>query len=58
MHEEQSIVRAPAEMNELAKAGVVMSDVTDKLLTDGLSSFQKSFESLTQGLEKKVSALV
>jgi hypothetical protein len=44
-------------MSELAAVGIVMSDVTDKLLTDGLASFQKSFESLTAGLQKKATAL-
>ncbi len=40
-------------MRELAAVGIDISDVTDKLLSDGLASFQKSFESLTAGLEKK-----
>jgi hypothetical protein len=34
-----------------------MKDVTDKLLREGLASFQKSFDSLTAGLEKKSAAL-
>ena len=34
-----------------------MKDVTDKLLADGLASFQKSFETLIAGLEKKTKAL-
>ena len=48
---------AERTMSELAAAGIVMRDVTDKLLAEGLASFQKSFESLTLGLEKKVKAL-
>ena len=48
---------AERTMSELAAAGIVMGDVTDKLLAEGLASFQKSFESLTLGLEKKVKAL-
>ena len=48
---------AEQTMRDLAAAGIVMSDVTDKLLTEGLASFQKSFETLTLGLEKKVKAL-
>ena len=44
-------------MRDLAVVGIVMSDVTDKLLAEGLASFQKSFESLTLGLQKKVNAL-
>ena len=44
-------------MRDLAAVGIVMSDVTDKLLAEGLASFQKSFESLTLGLQNKVNAL-
>ncbi len=52
-----NVAAAERTMTELAAAGVVMSDVTDKLLMEGLASFQKSFESLTHGLQKKVTAL-
>jgi hypothetical protein len=31
--------------------------VTNKLLVDGLASFQKSFESLMSGLERKTKTL-
>ena len=34
-----------------------MRDVTDKLLVDGLASFQKSFDTLIAGLQKKTKAL-
>ncbi|MDB4888713.1 MAG: Transaldolase [Gemmatimonadetes bacterium] len=44
-------------MSDLAAAGIDMTDVTNKLLSEGLASFQKSFESLTAGLEKKREAL-
>ena len=40
-------------IDDLAKAGIDMTDVTEKLLTDGLASFQKSFDSLTAGLDAK-----
>lgn len=43
--------------HDLEQAGVHMKDVTDKLLSDGLASFQKSFDSLLHGLERKASAL-
>ena len=43
---------------ELEAAGISMEEVTDKLLVDGLASFQKSFEQLTAGLAKKMSLLV
>src|SRR5215218_578449 len=42
---------------DLAAVGIDLHEVTDKLLRDGLASFQKSFESLTVGLEKKSAAL-
>ena len=44
---------ARADLKALEKAGVSMKEVTDKLLADGLASFQKSFDSLIAGLEKK-----
>jgi len=44
---------ARADIAALEKAGVSMKDVTDKLLVEGLASFQKSFDSLIAGLEKK-----
>jgi len=43
---------------ELESAGISMEEVTDKLLVDGLASFQKSFDQLTAGLAKKMSLLV
>ncbi len=44
-------------MGELAAVGIDMKDVTEKLLRDGLASFQKSFDSLTSGLAKKSARL-
>jgi len=44
-------------LQELEALGVSMRDVTDKLLVDGLASFQKSFDSLLAGLERKVRSL-
>ena len=43
---------------ELEAVGVSLEEVTDKLLVDGLASFQKSFDQLTAGLAKKMSLLV
>ncbi len=42
---------------ELEAAGVSMREVTDKLLVEGLASFQKSFDTLIAGLERKTRAL-
>ena len=48
---------AQRTIDALERNGVSMRDVTDKLLADGLASFQKSFETLLAGLEKKTKAL-
>jgi transaldolase len=42
---------------QIETAGISMRAVTDKLLVDGLASFQKSFDTLLGGLEKKTKAL-
>ena len=41
----------------LEKAGISMREVTDKLLADGLASFQKSFDTLIAGLKQKTKSL-
>lgn len=48
---------AQRTLDDLAAVGIRLDDVTDKLLHDGLASFQQSFDSLTAGLAKKSSAL-
>src|SRR5688500_5121925 len=48
---------AEGVLRELEAVGISMRDVTDKLLVDGLASFQKSFDSLTAGIERKMSQL-
>ena len=42
---------------DLTALGIDMTSVTDKLLVDGIASFQKSFDGLLGGIEKKMSAL-
>ena len=42
---------------EVERAGVSLREVTDKLLVDGLRSFEKSFDTLIGGLEKKTREL-
>lgn len=44
-------------LRELEAVGISIRDVTDKLLADGLASFQKSFDTLIGGIEKKTSEL-
>ena len=45
-------------LREIEAVGISMKDVTDTLLRDGLASFGKSFDTLTAGIAKKLSALV
>jgi Transaldolase. len=44
-------------LKEIEAAGISMREVTDKLLVDGIASFQKSFDELLGGLEAKVGSL-
>jgi transaldolase len=50
---DKDVAEARRTIDQLERLGVSMKDVTDKLLVDGLASFQKSFDSLIAGLEKK-----
>ncbi len=44
-------------ISDLAAAGIPLAGVTDQLLADGLTSFQKSFDTLIAGLEAKAKQL-
>ncbi|HLV26260.1 MAG TPA: transaldolase [Gemmatimonadales bacterium] len=46
-----NVDEAVRTMQAIEDAGISMKDVTDKLLHDGLASFQKSFDDLLAGLE-------
>jgi transaldolase len=48
---------ARAVIAELESVGIPMKEVTDKLLEEGLASFQKSFDSLISGIQAKSQAL-
>jgi transaldolase len=48
---------AERQLQQLEELGIAMADVTAKLLVDGIASFQKSFDTLLAGLEKKTKAL-
>ncbi len=50
--------QADLAIADIEAAGVSMTDVTDQLLRDGIASFQKSYDSLLAGLERKRHALV
>jgi transaldolase len=54
---DSDVTAAEQYFHDLEQAGVSMREVTDKLLTDGLASFQKSFDTLIAGLEKKAASL-
>ena len=54
---DRNLREAERVMEQLAEIGVNFKDVTDKLLVDGLASFQKSFDSLIAGLERKTKTL-
>jgi transaldolase len=48
---------AEATIEAIEQHGISMQDVTDKLLADGIASFQKSFDELIGGLQRKTKAL-
>ena len=54
---DENVREAERVMAQLAEVGIDFRDVTDKLLVDGLASFQKSFDSLMAGLERKTKSL-
>jgi transaldolase len=45
-----------ASLAEIESLGISLNAVTDKLLVEGLESFQKSFDGLLANIEKKMSA--
>jgi transaldolase len=44
-------------LKEIEAVGISMREVTEKLLIDGIASFQKSFDELLAGLEAKIGSL-
>ena len=50
---DQDVEAAQKTIDKLEAAGVSMKEVTDKLLSEGLASFQKSFDSLIAGIARK-----
>lgn len=51
------LAEADALLAELATHGIALEAVTDRLLADGLASFQTSFDTLIAGLEQKAAQL-
>ena len=54
---DEGVAEARATIDALARFGISIDDVTAKLLTDGIASFQKSYDSLIAGLQTKTKAL-
>jgi len=54
---DRDVAAAEQHIAELESTGIKLSDVTDKLLVDGIASFQKSFDGLIAGLEEKTHKL-
>ena len=50
---ETGLAQAKSDLEKVKALGVNMDEVCAKLLTDGLSSFNKAFESLMSAIEKK-----
>ena len=48
---------ADRSIEALEALGISMDEVTDKLLDEGLASFQKSFDALVAGLEEKAASM-
>jgi transaldolase len=54
---DEGVDDATRQLAELEAIGISIRSVTDTLLTDGLASFQQSFDALLAGLERKSNAL-
>jgi transaldolase len=54
---DRKVSAAEGLLREIEGAGISIRDVTDLLLTEGIASFQKSFDELIAGLEAKVGSL-
>ncbi len=54
---DKKIAAAEGLLKEIEAVGISMKDVTEKLLVEGIASFQKSFDELIAGLEAKIGSL-
>jgi transaldolase len=54
---DKKVGAAEAVLKEIEAAGISIKEVTEKLLVDGIASFQKSFDELIAGLESKMGSL-
>ncbi|MGH7693401.1 MAG: transaldolase family protein, partial [Gemmatimonadaceae bacterium] len=54
---DEDVAAAERHIAELESVGIRFKDVTEKLLVDGIASFQKSFDAVIAGLEEKTHKL-
>src|SRR6202162_1377330 len=54
---DKRVSAAEALLKEIEAVGISMREVTEKLLVEGIASFQKSFDELLAGLEAKIGSL-
>ncbi|MGI8400179.1 MAG: transaldolase [Gemmatimonadaceae bacterium] len=54
---DRKVAVAEGVLKEIEAIGISMKEVTEKLLVDGIASFQKSFDELIAGLEAKIGSL-
>jgi len=54
---DKKVAVAEGVLKEIEAAGISIRAVTEKLLVDGIASFQKSFDELIAGLEAKIGSL-
>jgi transaldolase len=54
---DKKVSAAEGLLREIEAVGISVNEVTDKLLVDGIASFQKSFDELVAGLESKIGSL-
>ena len=54
---DKKVAVAEGLLKEIEAVGISVREVTEKLLVDGIDSFQKSFDELIAGLESKIGSL-
>ncbi len=54
---DRKVAAAEGLLKEIEAVGISVKEVTEKLLVDGIASFQKSFDELIAGLEAKIGSL-
>ena len=54
---DKKVAAAEGLLKEIEALGISIKEVTEKLLVDGIASFQKSFDELIAGLEAKIGSL-